>query len=147
MEFNKLETKTGAKKGAFLHLRHPGEGHLLYTGELADEWGSLVDDAKADDAQKVGVYVLGYESDKVRRKARAMRRERMKSQTMTDEQTDERGMAFVCSLVIGFEGIETDGKPLEASDGNKREFFSQSEGLIDQVLAFAKDRSNFFKRS
>jgi hypothetical protein len=140
MELKSLETKTGASKGAFLHLKHPALGHALYTGEGADEDGRLVDRAKAE---KVGVLVLGFESERVRERAKAIQKAKMKD----DADADEAGIEFVSSLVTEFRGLSKDGKPLEANEANKREFFQQSDGIVEQVMAFAQDRANFFGRA
>lgn len=143
MDLSALNTKTGANKGAFLHLKHPALGHKLYTGEGADEHGQLVDKATAT---AVGCYVLGLESEAARSRARAIAAARMKDKS--DEDGDEeRGLDFVCSLVTGFEGIEHDGKPLTASHEDKRAFFGQSDALIGQVMEFAQEKSNFFART
>ena len=141
MKLNKLETKTGAGKGAFLHLRHPALDHLLYTGEGADDDGMLID---KDKATKVGCYVLGMESERVRERAKAIQRAKMKSGG--DENAEDIGIEFVSSLVTEFVGVEDEnGKPLKADDEGKRLFFSQSDGLVEQVMKFAGDRANFFK--
>lgn len=140
MDFTSLNTKKGAAKGAFLHLKHPALGHKLYTGEGASGLGELVD---ADKADKVGVSVLGMESERVRNRAKEISRKRMKDGE--NEATDEDGVIFVCSLVTEFHGIEKDGKPMAATEENKRAFFEQSDALVEQVLNFAQDRANFFK--
>lgn len=141
MQITSLNTKTGAAKGAFLHLKHPALGHRMWTGEGADELGRLVDKEKA---QKVGCTVIGTESEQVREQARAMQKKKMKAKE-DEEEDDDTGLAFVCSLVTEFVGLEdSDGKPLKANEEGKRDFFGQSDGLVEQVLGFASDRGNFF---
>lgn len=139
MDFTSLNTKKGAAKGAFLHLKHPALGHRLYTGEGASELGEAID---ADKATKVGVSVLGMESERVRARAKEISRKRMKNGE--EDATDEDGIVFVCSLVTEFHGIMKDGKPMAATEENKRVFFEQSDALVEQVLNFAQDRANFF---
>lgn len=144
MDLGKLNTKTGAEKGAFLHLKHPALGHKLYTGDGADEMGALMD---KETATPVGCYVLGLESEAARARARALSAARVKGNAPDDDDGEEKGLAFVCGLVTGFQGIELNGKPITSSDADKRAFFGQSDGLLEQVLAFAQDRANFFART
>jgi hypothetical protein len=136
MELTRLETKTGASKGAFLHLKHPALGHLMYTGPDADSDGRR--DGK--NVEKVGCHVLGLESERVRERAKAIQGKKLKG----DDDAEEAGIAFVSSLVVSFKGLTKDGKPLEATDESKREFFAQSDSLVEQVMEFAQDRANFF---
>jgi len=122
MDFATLDTKTPAEAGAFLHLRHPALGHLLYDGE-----------------KPVGLMVRGTESKTAQDRLKAVQRDRMKG----DKEGD--GLAFVCSLVIGFQGVERDGKAVDATDANVRWFFGLSDGFVEQVVTFASDRASFFK--
>lgn len=141
MKLTNLETKTGASKGAFLHLRHPALGHYLYTGEGADELGRAIDKAKAE---KVGCDVLGMESERVREKAREINRRKTKNPD--DAEAEEQGIEFVSSLVTGFHGITDEaGKPLQATPEGKRTFFEQSDDLVNQVMNFAGERANFWR--
>ena len=138
MDFKKLNTKAGAAKGAFLHLTHPALGHHLYTGEGADADGVLIEKSKAI---AVGCHVVGLESERARERAKKIQRSKLKGDD------EENGLDFICSLVVDFVGIEQDGKPMVATDENKRAFFMESDALAEQVLEFAKDRANFFKRA
>lgn len=138
MDFSTLNTKSGASKGAFLHLKHPALGHKLYTGEGADQDGMLTDKAKAS---PVGCHVMGLESERVRERAKAIQKMRLEGDD------EENGLEFICSLVTEIVGFEKDGKPMQTTEENKRAVFQQSDGLVEQVLNFAKDRANFFKRA
>lgn len=139
MDFSTLNTKSGAAKGAFLHLKHPALGHKLYTGEGADQDGIMVDKAKVS---PVGCHVMGLESERVRERAKAIQKSRLEG----DE--EENGLEFICSLVTELVGFtDKDGKPLQTTDENKRKLFEQSDGLVEQVLSFARERANFFKRT
>lgn len=161
MDFTKLDTKKPAERGAFLHLKHPAMGHLLYdTEDPMSPWDGI-----SDEPEKVGVTVRGTESETVKDEARALAKQRMMSphqraraknnapdhiptEAEIDAQTKETedaAMAFVCSLVISFHGLsDKAGKPLEATDANKRAFFEQSDDLVTQVIQFAQRASNFF---
>lgn len=137
MEIGSLETKSRANRGAFLHLKHPALGHRLWTGEGADEEGRVTDQEKAE---KVGVWVVGLESERVRERAKALQKSAMKE----EDGADEAGLEFVCGLVTEFHGLTKDGKPLPATDQAKREFFQQSDAFVEQVTEFASDRANFW---
>lgn len=62
-----------------------------------------------------------------------------------DDGDREAGLSFACSLVISMHGLEKKGKPMEVTEANKRAFFEQSDGLVEQIVEFAQDRANFFK--
>jgi hypothetical protein len=139
MDFNSFNTKTGAEIGAKLHLRHPVLGHYLYSGDGADHLGRWKDKEKSPGA--VCVIVRGTESKTVQDRLKQLSTNEMTGDAQKDE---NRGLDFVCSLVIGFENIERDGEPMLPTEGNKRIFFEQSDSLVEQVIAFARDRTNFF---
>jgi len=139
MDFATLDTKTSAEKGARLHLRHPAIQHLLYTGDGCDIDGQWINKKKKGEA--VGVVVRGTESKSVQDRLKILQKQKVKGE---DEIGEESALEFVCSLVIGFFGLERDGKPIEANDDNKRLFFEMSDGLVEQVVDFSKERANFF---
>lgn len=126
MDFSKLETKTGAEKGAFLHLRHPASGELLY-------------DTSVEPKSKIGLFVRGTESKTVQDRLKGLQREQVKGADAEDS-----GLEFVSSLVIRFVGVERDGRLLSAIDEDLRFFFGLSDSFVEQVIDFAKARSNFF---
>jgi hypothetical protein len=142
MDFTTLNTKNDAEAGAFLHLKHPVLGHKLYEGEGATKTGEWTDKTKSPDA--VGVMVRGTESKSVQDRVKKLRKAKLKGDDAA-EPDEETGLSFVCSLVIGFKGLTKDGKPMEATDENKRAFFEQSDNLVEQVMTFAQERSNFFR--
>ncbi len=138
MDISALNTKTGSQKGAFLHLRHPALGHLLYSGEGADALGRAVD---MDKVEKAGVTVFGAEAEYVQEQIARI-------QKLSDDgdkaAAKQRGLDFVCTLVREFHGLTANGLPLGSSDKDKRTFFEQSDGLVEQVIEFARERRNFF---
>jgi hypothetical protein len=124
MDFAALDTKKAAEKGAFLHLKHPALGNLLWDGE-------------GDDRKPIGVYVRGMESRTVQDTLKRIEADRLKGESDGDD------LSFVASLIIGFTGAERDGKPLTAEDA--KWFFGLSVGFVEQVVSFAKDRASFFR--
>lgn len=143
MDLKTLNTKSDAETGAELHLRHPALGHPLYSGEGADGDGRLVDPSKPH--ERVCVIVRGAESEKAQAQARKAQSLRMKRKNISLDDAAEFGLKYACTLVIGFRGITDNGKPLEATDENKRLFFKQSDNLVQQVVEFAEESSNFYK--
>ena len=142
MDISALDTKGAAERGASLHLKHPALGHLLYSGEGADpRTGKLVDKDKPHEA--CCAVIRGIESTTVRKAMRAQEKAALAGGDPTEE-LEEKGLEYVCLLVIDFTGLTDGGKPLKATDANKRKFFAQSDDLVLQVLDFAKERANFF---
>jgi hypothetical protein len=143
MKLSALNTKAGAENGAWLHLRHPVKeyNHLLYEGPGADEYGRLIDAEK--EHRPVRLLVRGAESETVRAERHAIEAERLDGKVITAE---EEGLRLVCSMVIEFQGLmDSTGAPLKADDKTKREFFDQSDGLVVQVVDFARQGANFFE--
>lgn len=138
MDFNKLNTVDGADKGAWLHLKHPALGHLLYTGEGADDDGRLV---KKGQAKPVRVFVQGMESEAVQN----IVREYQKKNLSSESDKEEEGFVIGCALVTDFDGINKDGEPMTATKENKIAFFKQSGALVEQVTKFAANRANFYE--
>lgn len=122
MDFVAIDMKKASDTGAFLHLRHPSTGKLLYS-----------------DGEPVGVHVRGKESPAVQSRVKSAQRRRV-----TNDSDEDFGLGYLVSLVIGFENIERDGKPLEPTDESIRWFFGRSDAFGEQVLAFSQDRANFF---
>ncbi len=137
MEFSSLNTKDAAERGAELHLRHPVYAHPLYSGGGTDADGRWTDKAQSPDP--ITVTVRGVESRSVQDRLKRLQRNRVKGKEADAEET---GLEFVCSLVIGFSGLTKGGEPMRATDA--RAFFEQSDDLVEQVIDFAKERSNFF---
>ncbi len=146
MDLSTLNTAGPAERGSALHLKHPALGHLLYTGDGASEMGELIDESKAE---PVLVFVRGIESKSAREFARALHQARMKldEKRPSDLAAIEKiGLDFAVSLVVGFSGLERDGKPLEATEENIRAFLSASDEIVSQVTEFAQDKRNFFAK-
>lgn len=47
-------------------------------------------------------------------------------------------------LTADWEGLVEKGEPLDCTDENKRRVYSKHRWLAEQVVAFARDRGNFF---
>lgn len=123
MDFSTLDTKTPAERGAFLHLRHPATGELLY------------------DASKkpIGMMVRGLESKTAQDHIKRLEKSRMKGAS-----TEDTGFGVVSSLVMGFVGVDRAGAPLTIDTDDLHWFFGLSDNFVDQVMSFARDRASFF---
>ena len=130
MDFGSLNTKIGAEKGAFMQLKHPAFGTLLWDGE-------------GKDRVPVGINVRGTESKTVQDRLKELQQDKMSKKSKID--TERAGMEFACSLVIDWTGIDRDGSPVPATDENIKWFFGLSDSFVEQVLDFAQDRASFFK--
>lgn len=127
MEISKLETRSAASAGAFLHLRHPVTDELLY-------------DEKEGKRIEVGVFVRGSESREVQERIQTIERRRMKEKDL-----EQKGIAIVSALVISFQGVERDGVLLTSSEADIKWFLSLSDSFVQQIMDFSKERENFFR--
>lgn len=123
MDFSTLDTKTPAERGAFLHLRHPVTGEHLHD----------------DSGKPIGMMVRGLESKTAQDHLKRLEKSRLKGASAEDT-----GFGVVSSLVIGFVGVDRAGVPLTISGDDLQWFFGLSDSFVDQVMAFARDRSSFF---
>lgn len=135
MDFSKINTRLDAERGAWLQLTHPQLGHPLYTGVGADDLGRLVDPEKPH--QKCELKVKGVESEVIRNRLKNMQGKNVK-----DKEDDE----FVASMVTDVRGIENGERQLEATISDMEWLFGRSASFKGQVLQFALDGANFFRR-
>lgn len=151
MKLSKLDTKTPQDDGAFMHLEHTKFGHLMYTGENADDDGRWKSDEDPDDKMRVGLMVRGMEAQTVQEFTREKQRKSLvnanrKNPTPVSDLEHENGIEFACVLISDFVNITDDNdEPLKPTDKNKRLFIELSDDLSRQILAFSRDRDNFFK--
>lgn len=143
MDFKKFDTRTPQEKGAFLHFRAIEEygGHEIYTGEGTDDWGRWVDKDKP--ALAVGAMVRGMESQTVRDRLRAARAAQMRNPNKPVDE-EKLGTDLAQALIIEFVNVEMDGRPVTNSRVDIEKFLELSDDFADQIVEFAKDRSNFF---
>lgn len=129
MDISTLNTKAPAEKGAFLHLKHPATKALLWNG-------------KGDDRTAIGVTVRGSESKAVRDFVKQMQKDALEN----PGQTKDDDLAYMVVLVMGFTGLERNGVPLDGdNDDDVRYFFNMSDGFVEQVSEFSRNRASFFK--
>ena len=133
MDVSTLNTKDPAENGAFLHLRHPFTGELLWSDEKKTE--------------KVGLMVRGNEAPTVQKALKKVTRGlNTRKRARPGDSDEKRGMIYARALVMEFIGLTKEGRDLDADDESDIEwFFDQSDDFVAQVIEFAEDRANFFK--
>lgn len=119
MDFSNLNTRAPAEVGAFCHFRHPATGRQMM-----------------DDGKPVGAMVRGLESKSVT--------DAVKASSKAGLTGEDAGMTMAAALIISFVNVERDGKPLPATEEGIRWLFDLSGSFEEQILAFARDRANFF---
>ena len=129
MDIENLNSRAAQSEGAFLHLRHPATGEMLYDGEPIDE-------------NAVGLYVRGVEHPKAQSIARKNQDRKFKN----EREQNDAGREYIGALIAGFVRITTDGRSLDAeSDADIKLFCDMSDDFVHQVLDFAGERTNFWK--
>lgn len=151
MKISNLDTKSPQDDGAFMHLEHTKFGHVMYSGEGADEHGRWVSDREPGDEQRVGLVVRGFEARSVQAFTREQQRKNLANSkkskpTPLADLEFENGIKLACVLIVDFVNIEDEnGDPLEPTDENKRQFITISDDVSRQVVKFARERDNFFE--
>ena len=120
MDFGQFNTRDAAETGRLLHIKHLKTGKPLYDG-----------------GKPVGVLCRGIESDTVRAAAAKANRARMEGAS------DDDDLSVAKAVVIRFQGIEREGKPLGVTDDDLRWFFGLSSKLVQAVISFAREPGNF----
>ena len=130
MDFTKLDTKTPAEAGNWLHLCRPYTEEKLYSGEKKD-------------GKPCRVMLRGLESASVQKIIKRQKAAEMTGKKSDIEQAERDGLAFAQSLVIDFQNIERGDKPLSTSKDDVEWFFDLSADFVRQVMEFAADNQNF----
>jgi len=150
MKITQLDTKSPQDEGAFLHLEHTKFGHLMYDGPNADGDGRWTSEEEPEESCRVGIIVRGMEAQTVQTFTRDQQRKNLlnlkkKNPTPVPDQDHENGIKFACVLIVKFVNIQDEnGEELPPTEENKRAFIEYSDDLSRQILAFARDRDNFF---
>ena len=140
MDFDALNTKADAERGATLHLLHPQLRHPIYVGDGADAHGRLVDPSSARPAT---VTLMGAEADAARAAWKKYSR-----LSEIEQGSPAQIAALLSALIVGFDGItrKVDGKAVDVKPDAAGVAFllSRSEDFLLQMLDFVKDQRNFF---
>jgi hypothetical protein len=141
MDFDALNTKADAERGAVLHLRHPQIKHPLYAGDGADKHGRKLPGASP---KPVTVTILGAEAGAFQEAMRKFKR------LSEDERENERHvLALLTHVVIGMDGVTRKndaGEMVEvkADAEGLKYLLSRSDNFGAQMIEFVMDAANFF---
>lgn len=144
MNFASMDTRSGASRGAFLHLKHPGTGEPLYE-DLPGEAGEIGGASPEPSREPVGIVLLGRDAPLVRERVRkalnARIRERERGETRTVEESVEEGLDLLVACTVEFRNIEDEGRPVTKE--RAREFYEKYDWVVEQATRFVNDRAPF----
>lgn len=132
MEMTELDSRTPAENGAWLHLKHPKTGALMWDGD-----------------KPCRVLVRGAESRTAIKATSALLRKRKTVDIADIEENAARNIAMVAPLIVAFENMTRDGKPMVVP--GDAEFFlglnmplgtgnPDQVAIIDQINDFSRLR-------
>lgn len=125
MDFAEIDLEGWADQGAEMHVFHPVTDEPLF-----DKNG-----------KPVTIWVKGLESPEAKSIAKAAA---AAFQDGNQKKIEKEGMELLIKITSRWSGIGWEGKELECTPKNIRFFYEKREWVGLQVLAFAKDRRNFF---
>lgn len=95
--------------------------------------------------------VASYDSERVKAVARSLGNKVLVSQKRNPRRTDtveameDRTFAIAVAAVVGWEGVDLDGKALPCTPDNVRMVLERYPAIAEQVDAAASDRAAFFQ--
>lgn len=126
MDISKLDTVTGANKGASMTVYAPD-------GEKTD----------------ISICLVGADSD-IYRKALRKRQDRRLAmlqkrgkQKMSSAEIEEEGIALLAACTMGWENLEENGKPLACNLENAERLYRDFPDIQRQVDEFIGESANF----
>lgn len=132
MDFDNFNTKDVAQDGRPLHLHAPFEpDKKLYDTD---------DTGKDDKSRPCRVWVRGRESRDVNS---YIQRQQKKLAKDPDAAGEEEGLGLAKAMVLRFENIDRNGRPLTTTDDDLRWFFDLSGSFVKQVMDFSQEPTNF----
>lgn len=135
MDFSKIDLVAASNAGADCHLEHPITGELLYyTNDKGEE-------------KPIVVRVYGQDSKQFRSAVSADAEKSASSrQKITADKAQESAVNLLAQMVISWEGIEWEEKPLKCTFENARMFLKAFPPIRYQIDQFIADRANFFDK-
>lgn len=128
MDFSTIDLAANAERGADIHIEHPITEQPLFT----------------DDGQPITIRVLGQDSREFRAAVAALADKAGKGK-QTLEKTEAMAIDLLSRVVMRWNGIMWEGKPLECTPENVRMFLTKFPPIRRQIDAFIADRANFTK--
>lgn len=130
----KFNVREKANKGAFLHLKNPKNGTLLYEEVNGAE----------DFTKPIGIYFLGKDSDKFNQIQHHKINAAIsgKKSQKTSEEIEQDSNDLIASLAVGWENITVSGESKFSKDGVLA-LLSANKWIKEQADLFIGDRANF----
>lgn len=124
MDLTRYDVKSAAEKGADLHLKNPFDNEPLMDGD-----------------KPVTITVLGRDAKAVQ----DARKEAEKRHAKGDIDETERGLLPLVASVVGWSGIEFDGKALDCTPENVRKVLTdpRTDWIAEQIIPFTLSRRNY----
>jgi hypothetical protein len=128
MDFSTIDLAANADRGADCHLEHPVTEEPLFT----------------DDGKPVTIRVLGQDSREFRAAVAAIA-DKARTGKQTLDKAEANAIELLSRVVVRWEGIVWDGKPLDCTPENVRMFLSKFPPIRRQLDEFIGNRANFFR--
>lgn len=143
MDLTSLNVTTKAEQGAFLHLRHPVSGSLLWEGD------------GREDSDRVGLSLLGADSKVFRRaqqkkatdRLNAAQKNRNKQVQIDAEELDSDAIGLLALVTTGVQHLQVDERPVSCTPEDIATLFDQHPWIREQADEFIGDRGNFLGES
>ena len=133
--------------GVWIHLNHPVDGHPLYVGGEANEWGKIPDEDNPGEAKPCRVKILSAESVRYRKQEFKINREVARVKRRVDfEAADEASYEKAAALIVDIQNVPDDtGRMLSAkSKEDKMILLRSAVAFANQILISAEESGRFF---
>lgn len=135
MDFSEIDLVAASTAGADCHIEHPVTGELLYYKNEKGEEKPII------------IRVYGQDSKQFRAAVSADAEKSASSrQKVTANKAQESATNLLAQMVISWEGIEWEQKPLKCTFENVRMFLTKFPPIRYQLDQFIADRANFFSK-
>ena len=133
-----LDPTYAADQGAWLHLKHPNTGDLLY-----------LDADQLEPSKPIKIKLAGKDStnwkaaeqaDLDRRLDQAQRNNKL---SVKAQDVERRGLKILAAVTLEWENVMWDGKPLSCSASTAEQLYNARTWIREQVDEFVADRKNF----
>lgn len=135
MDLNQLDTQAAASKGAWLHLRHPVTGDLLF------------DDP--EQKKPMRIELLGADSKEYRGEMHRTKNERLREVQgegvgdRPSQDAEARAVAIAAVCTRAFENIKLNGVALVCTPEIAITVYTKFDWIFRQVSSFIENRKNF----
>lgn len=131
MELSQFDLKKSADQPAVCNIVHPVTEEQMF---------------KEDGVTPVTVTILGQDSSKARKLAKAQAQRTLNSRKkQTVDELQAFGRKLVASLVTDVDGITENGEPVKADAEQLEKLFESYPWIYDQLDAFIADKANFYQ--